>query len=65
MTDTRRDETRQNETKQDDRRQNETTGDDRQRVIQSNPGPRYREAATLANAVALPVAVQKTQTPIH
>ena len=33
--------------------------------IRVNPDPRTREAASLANAVALPVAVHKTPTPIH
>ena len=33
------------------------------RKIRVNPDPRNREAASLANAVALPVAVHKTPTP--
>ena len=49
-----RDETTRDARRKKERRKN--------RVI---PDPKTREAASLANAVALPVAVHKTPTPMH
>ena len=37
----------------------------RRRKIRVIPDLKTREAASLANAVALPIAVHKTPTPIH
>ena len=41
------------------------TKEKERRKIRVNPDSKTREAASLANAVALPVAVHKTPTPIH
>ena len=51
--------TRDGTTRHDDREEEE----EEERKNRVNPDPKTREAASLANAVALPVAVHKTPTP--
>ena len=48
-------------TRHDTTRHDTTNGERKNRVV---PYPKTREAASLANSVALPVAVHKTPTPI-
>ena len=58
---TRRDATTRHDTTLNERTNKRKKKEERKNPL--NPDPRTREAASLANAVALPVAVHKTPTP--
>ncbi len=62
---TRHDTGRHDTTRHDTGRKDEEEKTKEERKTSANPDPRTREAASLANAVALPVAVHKTPSPIR